>query len=213
MTKGANCAFERPGVCRRGEHLFLCPPRAAGSGNGLLPHLGDFNGGCRSPGPQAGHQAPRQATSPRSRPTMRSARLPASDPAFYRQWPLRNALQATRRVPSTPRVLLAQVLFGRAARTVPQGRAEMAQESLKRSEGAKVVAALDALLADSGPSESAYYLRGLPPERRARIALARVREAGIGGERLLEITSPSRPSCPTRDREPTPSSCRCRSPS
>jgi hypothetical protein len=52
----------------------------------------------------------------------------------------------------------------------------------------RVVAALDALLADSGPSESAYNLRGLPPERRARIALARVREAGIGGDRLLEIT-------------------------
>jgi hypothetical protein len=51
-----------------------------------------------------------------------------------------------------------------------------------------VITALDALLSHSGPPERAHDLRGLSPERRARIALARVRQAGIRGERLLEIT-------------------------
>lgn len=52
----------------------------------------------------------------------------------------------------------------------------------------RVVAALDAVLTHSGPPVRAHDLRGQTPERRANIALARVREAGIPGERLLEIT-------------------------
>lgn len=52
----------------------------------------------------------------------------------------------------------------------------------------RVITALDGLLDNSGRAESAYRLRGLSPERRASIALARVREAGIRGDRLLEIT-------------------------
>ena len=52
----------------------------------------------------------------------------------------------------------------------------------------RVIAALDAVLADSGRSVVAHNLRGLSPERRARIALARVRDVGIKGGRLLEIT-------------------------
>lgn len=36
-------------------------------------------------------------------------------------------------------------------------------------------------------AEPATSLRGRPPRERARIALARLREAGIGGERLLAV--------------------------
>jgi hypothetical protein len=39
----------------------------------------------------------------------------------------------------------------------------------------------------SGPTEIATRLRGLPPNQRARIALARLREARIEPERLLAI--------------------------
>jgi len=42
-------------------------------------------------------------------------------------------------------------------------------------------------MASAGPVEIATRLRGLPPERRARIALARLREANIKPERLLAI--------------------------
>ena len=43
------------------------------------------------------------------------------------------------------------------------------------------------ILASAGPVEIATRLRGLPPERRAKIALARLREADIKPERLLAI--------------------------
>ncbi|AWL92636.2 hypothetical protein CIT37_10745 [Bradyrhizobium ottawaense] len=43
-------------------------------------------------------------------------------------------------------------------------------------------------MASAGPAEIGSRLRGLPAERRARIALARLREAGIHPERLLAIT-------------------------
>ena len=52
----------------------------------------------------------------------------------------------------------------------------------------RVISALDALLSHAGSPESAYSLRGRSPQDRARIALARVRETGVTGERLLEIT-------------------------
>ena len=42
-------------------------------------------------------------------------------------------------------------------------------------------------MATAGPVEIATRLRGLPPEQRARIALARLREAEIKPERLLAI--------------------------
>nr|AWL92636.1 hypothetical protein CIT37_10745 [Bradyrhizobium ottawaense] len=48
--------------------------------------------------------------------------------------------------------------------------------------------ALGVLMASAGPAEIGSRLRGLPAERRARIALARLREAGIHPERLLAIT-------------------------
>lgn len=42
-------------------------------------------------------------------------------------------------------------------------------------------------MASAGPVEIATRLRGLPPEHRAKIALARLREADIKPERLLAI--------------------------
>jgi hypothetical protein len=53
-----------------------------------------------------------------------------------------------------------------------------------------VKAALDSIrdqLEDAGPSEIATRLRGMPPRRRARIALARLRDKGVTPERLLAI--------------------------
>ena len=52
----------------------------------------------------------------------------------------------------------------------------------------RVIAALDAMITNSGTSKSAYDLRGLPPEERSRQVLARLKEVGVGGERLLEVT-------------------------
>ena len=52
----------------------------------------------------------------------------------------------------------------------------------------KVIAALDALIRNSGDSKSAYDLRWLSSSDRSRQVLARLREVGIGGDRLLEIT-------------------------
>ncbi len=49
------------------------------------------------------------------------------------------------------------------------------------------LAGLGALMASAGPAEIATRLRGLPPEQRARIALARLREADIKPDRLLAI--------------------------
>jgi hypothetical protein len=46
---------------------------------------------------------------------------------------------------------------------------------------------LGGIMASAGPVEIATRLRGLPPERRAKIALARLREANIKPERLLAI--------------------------
>src|SRR6185312_16364261 len=48
-------------------------------------------------------------------------------------------------------------------------------------------AGLSGIMASAGPVEIATRLRGLPPERRAKIALARLREANIKPERLLAI--------------------------
>jgi hypothetical protein len=42
-------------------------------------------------------------------------------------------------------------------------------------------------MASAGPVEIATRLRGLPPEQRAKIALARLRDASIKPERLLAI--------------------------
>lgn len=47
------------------------------------------------------------------------------------------------------------------------------------------VEGLEALMESAGPAEIATRLRGLSAERRAKIALARLREAGIKPERLL----------------------------
>jgi hypothetical protein len=52
----------------------------------------------------------------------------------------------------------------------------------------KVIATLDAMIQNSGPSKSAYDLRWLSSGDRSRQVLARLRDAGIGGDRLLEIT-------------------------
>lgn len=50
------------------------------------------------------------------------------------------------------------------------------------------VAGLDGLMASAGYVEIATRLKGLLPDRRARIAMARLREANIKPERLLAIT-------------------------
>ncbi len=52
---------------------------------------------------------------------------------------------------------------------------------------AAAVAGLGSGMSTAGPAEPATRLRGLPPERRAKIALARLREAGVKPERLLSI--------------------------
>jgi hypothetical protein len=52
---------------------------------------------------------------------------------------------------------------------------------------AGVISALDQLLAGTGQAQSAYDLRGMPPAEKARVALARVRDVGVNGTRLLEI--------------------------
>lgn len=46
---------------------------------------------------------------------------------------------------------------------------------------------LRSLMASAGPIEIAPRLRGMAPEKRAKIALARLRQAGIKPERLLSI--------------------------
>lgn len=53
---------------------------------------------------------------------------------------------------------------------------------------AQVVAALDGLMAGSGKPESAYDLRSLSADEKARIALARLREEGVTGTRFLEVS-------------------------
>lgn len=52
----------------------------------------------------------------------------------------------------------------------------------------RVVAALDALIADAGRAETANHVRWKTPEGKARIAIARLREAGKRGAQLLAIT-------------------------
>lgn len=52
----------------------------------------------------------------------------------------------------------------------------------------EVILRLDAWIASAGVSKSAYQLRWLSPDQRARQVMARLREAGIPGRRLLEIT-------------------------
>lgn len=49
------------------------------------------------------------------------------------------------------------------------------------------IGALNGILKAAGPAEIATRLRGLPPKRRAEIAFARLREAGIEPERILGI--------------------------
>lgn len=58
----------------------------------------------------------------------------------------------------------------------------------KDPEVTRVASALNALLKGSGQSMSAYDTRYLPPPQKARIALARLHEADVLGERLIEIT-------------------------
>lgn len=52
----------------------------------------------------------------------------------------------------------------------------------------RAASALDGLLEESGEPASAYDTRRLSPSEKARIALARLRQAGIAGVRLIEIT-------------------------
>lgn len=52
---------------------------------------------------------------------------------------------------------------------------------------AAALTGLSALMASAGSVEPATRLRGLTPKRRAKIALARLREAGVKPERLLAI--------------------------
>lgn len=49
------------------------------------------------------------------------------------------------------------------------------------------LSAIEALLQGAGAVESAYDLRGLPGAEKARIALARLREAKVPGTRILEV--------------------------
>ena len=51
----------------------------------------------------------------------------------------------------------------------------------------RVLAGLAGLLAAAGKSESAWSLRGLPPKERARIAMAKLREAKDAPDKLLVI--------------------------
>ena len=53
---------------------------------------------------------------------------------------------------------------------------------------ARVISALDAMIARSGPAKSAHDLRWLSPQDRADQVISRLREAGIPGKRLLEFT-------------------------
>lgn len=50
----------------------------------------------------------------------------------------------------------------------------------------KAILAIDELLETSGRFENAYSIRGLPPQERARIALARLRKAEIDPTTILE---------------------------
>lgn len=52
----------------------------------------------------------------------------------------------------------------------------------------RVTAVLDGLLAAAGEPQSAYDTRYLSPFEKARIALARLNQAGVSGLRLIEIT-------------------------
>lgn len=52
----------------------------------------------------------------------------------------------------------------------------------------QVISALDNMIAGSGRAKSAYDLRWLSPDERAQQVIARLREAGILGGRLLEFT-------------------------
>jgi hypothetical protein len=66
-----------------------------------------------------------------------------------------------------------------------------AREWLAKNSNDKIVAQalcnLEALLVGAGRAEIATRLRGLKPQERARIAIARLREAGIPALRLLEV--------------------------
>lgn len=72
-----------------------------------------------------------------------------------------------------------------------QGYVTAALRIISANQEAPFVAAalsgLSALMASAGPVEPATRLRGLSPERRAKIALARLRQADIKPERLLAI--------------------------
>lgn len=61
------------------------------------------------------------------------------------------------------------------------------RDNAKTPEVQDAVRSLDSLLSASGRSESAFSLRGKSPKERARIALARLYEAGKRGAQLLEI--------------------------
>jgi hypothetical protein len=72
----------------------------------------------------------------------------------------------------------------------PYLKAALSYIELHRHHDVFIRAALDGLaqlMASAGPVEIATRLRGLPPDQRARIALARLREAAIKPERLLAI--------------------------
>lgn len=48
-----------------------------------------------------------------------------------------------------------------------------------------VIAQLESMLRQAGPAESAYDLNRMPARDRARVALARLREAAVSGETIL----------------------------
>ena len=71
----------------------------------------------------------------------------------------------------------------------PYTTAALAYIATRRSDPyiSAALTGLDALMDAAGPVEIATRLRGLPPARRAKIALARLREANVQPERLLAI--------------------------
>jgi hypothetical protein len=71
----------------------------------------------------------------------------------------------------------------------PYVRAAQSYISLYREEPviSAAIMALGGLMDSAGPVAIATRLRGLPPDQRARIALARLREASVTPERLLAI--------------------------
>jgi hypothetical protein len=77
-----------------------------------------------------------------------------------------------------------------AAELAPFGKAARAWLRARRDDPTvrRVATALENLMARAGVRVSAYDLRPLAPKYKARAALARLRDAGVSGVRLIEIT-------------------------